>query len=43
MSASIDQIKKLREVTGAGILDAKRALEEHEGEGAGGYSAVLPY
>lgn len=32
MSASIEQIKKLREMTGAGILDAKRTLEEHKGD-----------
>jgi elongation factor Ts len=32
MSISTDQIKKLRELTGAGVLDAKRALEEHDGD-----------
>ncbi|MDP2632888.1 MAG: translation elongation factor Ts [Candidatus Curtissbacteria bacterium] len=30
---SIDQIKKLREKTGAGIADCRRALEEAKGEG----------
>jgi len=32
MNISADQIKKLRELTGAGILDAKRTLEEHNGD-----------
>jgi elongation factor Ts len=32
MSASAEQIKKLRELTGAGVLDAKRTLEEHNGD-----------
>ncbi len=32
MSASTDQIKKLRDLTGAGVLDAKRTLEEHKGD-----------
>ena len=27
-----EQIKKLRELTGAGVLDAKRTLEEHNGD-----------
>ncbi len=27
-----EQIKKLRELTGAGVLDAKRTLEEHHGD-----------
>lgn len=31
MNISADQIKKLRELTGAGVLDAKRTLEEHNG------------
>jgi elongation factor Ts len=32
MAASTEQIKKLRDMTGAGILDAKRTLEEHDGD-----------
>ena len=32
MTTSADQIKKLRELTGAGVLDAKRTLEEHNGD-----------
>lgn len=32
MSASTDQIKKLRDMTGAGVLDAKRTLEEYKGD-----------
>lgn len=32
MPASTEQIKKLRDMTGAGILDAKRTLEEHDGD-----------
>jgi elongation factor Ts len=32
MSVSADQIKKLREMTGAGVLDAKRTLEQHDGD-----------
>jgi elongation factor Ts len=32
MSASAEQIKKLRDLTGAGVLDAKRTLEEHNGD-----------
>jgi elongation factor Ts len=32
MSIAAEQIKKLRELTGAGVLDAKRALEEHHGD-----------
>ncbi len=32
MAATADQIKKLRELTGAGVLDAKRTLEEHGGD-----------
>lgn len=31
-SVSTDQIKKLREMTGAGVLDAKNTLEEHKGD-----------
>ena len=30
---TIDQIKKLREKTGAGIMDCRRALEEVKGDG----------
>lgn len=32
MAISPDQIKKLRELTGAGVLDAKRALEDANGD-----------
>ncbi len=32
MQISIDAIKQLRELTGAGIMDCKRALEEAEGD-----------
>jgi elongation factor Ts len=32
MAATAEQIKKLRELTGAGVLDAKRTLEEHNGD-----------
>ncbi len=32
MATSAEQIKKLRELTGAGVLDAKRTLEEHNGD-----------
>ena len=32
MSASMKDIKKLREETGAGIMDAKKALEESDGD-----------
>ncbi|MBM3130163.1 MAG: translation elongation factor Ts [Chloroflexi bacterium] len=32
MTASAEQIKKLRELTGAGILDTKRTLEEFNGD-----------
>lgn len=32
MSVSMDQIKTLRLETGAGVLDAKRALEESDGD-----------
>ncbi len=32
MATTTDQIKKLRELTGAGVLDAKRALDEHQGD-----------
>jgi len=32
MAVSMEDIKKLREETGAGVLDAKRALEESGGE-----------
>ena len=31
MSISMEQIKKLREETGAGVMDAKKALEESKG------------
>ena len=32
MSVSAEQIKKLREMTGAGVLDAKKTLEEYQGD-----------
>jgi elongation factor Ts len=32
MASQAEQIKKLREMTGAGVLDAKRTLEEHNGD-----------
>jgi len=32
MNASAEQIKKLRELTGAGVLDAKRTLEQYNGD-----------
>jgi len=32
MNITTDQIKKLRELTGAGVLDAKRTLEEFNGD-----------
>ena len=32
MATPTEQIKKLRELTGAGVLDAKRTLEEHNGD-----------
>ncbi|MGH2766093.1 MAG: translation elongation factor Ts [Actinomycetota bacterium] len=32
MSISADQVKRLREMTGAGMMDCKRALEEAEGD-----------
>jgi elongation factor Ts len=32
MAATVDAIKALRELTGAGIMDCKRALEEAEGD-----------
>ena len=32
MAINMDQIKKLREDTGAGIMDAKKALEESSGD-----------
>ena len=32
MTSSTEQIKKLRELTGAGVLDAKRTLEEFNGD-----------
>jgi elongation factor Ts len=32
MSINIDQIKKLREQTGAGVMDAKKVLEEMGGD-----------
>src|SRR6266545_2134589 len=31
-AASTEQIKKLRDLTGAGVLDAKRTLEEYQGD-----------
>ncbi|MGC9361121.1 MAG: translation elongation factor Ts, partial [Anaerolineae bacterium] len=32
MAVTIEMIKELRELTGAGVLDCKRALEESEGD-----------
>lgn len=32
MKVTIDQIKQLREETGAGVMDARRALEESQGD-----------
>ena len=32
MTISMDQIKKLRKETGAGVMDAKKALEESKGD-----------
>ena len=32
MSISADEVKKLRETTGAGIMDCKRALAETNGD-----------
>jgi elongation factor Ts len=32
MNVSAEQIKKLRELTGAGVLDAKRTLEQYNGD-----------
>jgi elongation factor Ts len=32
MTTTAEQIKKLRELTGAGVLDSKRTLEEHNGD-----------
>jgi elongation factor Ts len=32
MTVSAEQIKKLRELTGAGVLDAKRTLEQYNGD-----------
>ena len=32
MTVSAEQIKKLRELTGAGVLDTKRALEQYAGD-----------
>ncbi len=32
MAITAEQIKKLRELTGAGVLDAKRTLEKHNGD-----------
>jgi elongation factor Ts len=32
MAISMDQIKALREKTGAGVMDAKRALEDSDGD-----------
>jgi elongation factor Ts len=32
MTVSAEQIKKIRELTGAGILDAKRTLEQYNGD-----------
>lgn len=31
MAVAVSDIKKLREMTGAGMMDAKKALEEHDG------------
>lgn len=31
MSVTVEQVRELRERTGAGVLDAKKALEEHSG------------
>jgi elongation factor Ts len=31
MAATAEQIKKLRELTGAGVLEAKKVLDEHQG------------
>ncbi len=32
MSTTAEQIKKLRDITGAGVLDAKRTLEQYNGD-----------
>src|SRR5438094_7799445 len=32
MAVSLDQVKKLRDVSGAGMMDCKNALEEAEGD-----------
>ncbi|MGE5312946.1 MAG: elongation factor Ts, partial [Acidobacteriota bacterium] len=32
MAISIDEIKKLKELTGVGLTDAKKALEEVDGD-----------
>jgi elongation factor Ts len=32
MTVSAEQIKKIRELTGAGVLDAKKTLEEYQGD-----------
>src|SRR5512141_2853691 len=32
MASQAEQIKKLHELTGAGVLDAKRTLEQHNGD-----------
>jgi len=32
MTATAEQIKRLRELTGAGVLDAKRTLEQYDGD-----------
>ena len=32
MKVSMDMIKKLREMTGAGVMDCRKALEESEGD-----------
>lgn len=32
MSVSMELIKQLREITGAGVMDAKKALEESQGD-----------
>jgi len=32
MAATMDEIRKLREETGAGVMDAKKALEESKGD-----------
>ncbi len=32
MAATAEQIKKLRDLTGAGVLDAKNTLEQYNGD-----------